>query len=228
MKDMSIGTGRRRYGRWCARTTNASARTARQGGARHCYRGCCGAGAAAASSLFSTPARPTTRHGTRVRMDSSTVSFAASPLAAFAWMMWWRRRCLLSSGRLLQAAQAAEIQASARRDEVREALLRDLQAARYAADRAFRQYDAADPENRFIAGELEARWNRALGQTAAIERRIAEHDAAAPLRRPTTPISFADLAKDLGAVWSAPTTDARLKKRIVRTASCLGVGTDRR
>jgi DNA invertase Pin-like site-specific DNA recombinase len=117
----------------------------------------------------------------------------------------------------LQAAQAAEIQASARRDEVREALLRNLQAARYAADRAFRQYDAADPENRFIAGELEARWNRALGQTAAIERRIAEHDAAAPLRRPTTPISFADLAKDLGAVWSAPTTDARLKKRIVRT-----------
>jgi hypothetical protein len=117
----------------------------------------------------------------------------------------------------LQAAQAAELQAAARRDEVREALLRDLQAARYAADRAFRQYDAADPENRFIAGELEARWNRALGQTAAIEQRIAEHDAAAPPRRPTTPISFADLAKDLGAVWSAPTTDARLKKRIVRT-----------
>ena len=38
------------------------------------------------------------------------------------------------------------------RDQVREALGRDLEAARYAADRAFRQYDAADPANRLVAG----------------------------------------------------------------------------
>ena len=44
----------------------------------------------------------------------------------------------------------------------REALVRDLEAARYAADRAFRQYDAADPANRLVAAELETRWNRAL------------------------------------------------------------------
>ena len=44
-----------------------------------------------------------------------------------------------------------------RRDQVRNALKRDLEAARYAADRAFRQYDAADPANRLVAGELEAR-----------------------------------------------------------------------
>lgn len=116
-----------------------------------------------------------------------------------------------------QAALAAEAQATARRDEAREALTRDLEAARYAADRAFRQYDAADPENRFVAGELEARWNRALTRAAEIEKRIVEHDAAAPRRPDLTPISFAALAEDLQAVWSAPTTDARLKKRIVRT-----------
>jgi DNA invertase Pin-like site-specific DNA recombinase len=117
----------------------------------------------------------------------------------------------------IQAAKEAEAQASVRRDEAREALARDLAAARYAADRAFRQYDAADPENRFVAGELEARWNRALTRVAEIERRIAEHDAAAPHGSDLTPVSFAALAKDLQAVWSAPTTDARLKKRIVRT-----------
>jgi DNA invertase Pin-like site-specific DNA recombinase len=117
----------------------------------------------------------------------------------------------------LQAAQAAEAQAAARRDEAREALARDFEAARYAADRAFRQYDAADPENRFVAGELEARWNRALTRAAEIEQRILEHDAAAPPRDAAAPISFAALAEDLRAVWSAPTTDARLKKRIVRT-----------
>ena len=103
------------------------------------------------------------------------------------------------------------------RDQARDALLRDLEAARYAADRAFRQYDAADPENRLVAGELEARWNRALARVAEVEGRIADHDAAAPRRPALEPISFAALAEDLEAVWTAPTTDARLKKRIVRT-----------
>ena len=38
-----------------------------------------------------------------------------------------------------------------------------------------------------------------------------------PPRPDLAPISFAALAEDLQTVWSAPTTDARLKKRIVRT-----------
>lgn len=117
----------------------------------------------------------------------------------------------------IDAARRAEAEAATRRDDAREALLRDLEAARYAADRAFRQYDAADPENRLVAGELETRWNRALARVADVERRIAEHAAAAAPRATTAPVSFGDLAGDLQAVWSAPTTDARLKKRIVRT-----------
>jgi DNA invertase Pin-like site-specific DNA recombinase len=116
----------------------------------------------------------------------------------------------------IAAAAAAEAEASERRDQVREALTRDLEAARYAADRAFRQYDATDPANRLVAGELEARWNRALGAAAAIEAKIATHDLAAP-QRSIAPVSLAGLAADLKAVWSAPATDARLKKRIVRT-----------
>ncbi len=116
----------------------------------------------------------------------------------------------------VQAAQDAEGQMATRRDEAREALCRDLEAARYAADRAFRQYDAADPENRLVAGELELRWNRALERVAEIEARIAEHDQAAATSTPAT-LSFDALADDLQAVWSAPGTDARLRKRIVRT-----------
>jgi hypothetical protein len=117
----------------------------------------------------------------------------------------------------IEAALAAEARAATRRDQARDALLRDLEAARYAADRAFRQYDAADPENRLVAGELEARWNRALARVAEADGRIADHDAAAPRRPALEPISFGALADDLEAVWTAPTTDARLKKRIVRT-----------
>ena len=116
----------------------------------------------------------------------------------------------------VEAAQRAQAQASTRRDDARDAMVRDLEAARYAADRAFRQYDAADPENRFVAGEREARSNHALTRGAACEARVAEHDAATLPPAPAL-VSFDALAKDFRAVWSAPTTDARLKKRIVRT-----------
>src|SRR5271165_4693653 len=114
------------------------------------------------------------------------------------------------------AANAAAREAGERRDQVRDALGRDLEAARYAADRAFRQYDAADPANRLVTGELEARWNRALIHVAEVESKIAAHDAAIPLAAIDL-ASLGVLASNLQAVWSAPTTDARLKKRIVRT-----------
>jgi Recombinase/Recombinase zinc beta ribbon domain len=116
----------------------------------------------------------------------------------------------------IAAAIAAEAEAGTRRDQVREALLRDLEAARFAADRAFRQYDTADPANRLVAGELETRWNNALTRVADVEAKLAAHGAVTSPRT-LTPASFATLAGDLRAVWTAPTTDARLKKRIVRT-----------
>jgi DNA invertase Pin-like site-specific DNA recombinase len=116
----------------------------------------------------------------------------------------------------IAAANAAATKAGERRDQVRDALGRDLEAARYAADRAFRQYDAADPANRLVAGELEARWNRALTHVAEVENKIAAHDAAMPPAAIDL-ASLGVLAANLQTVWSAPTTDARLKKRIVRT-----------
>jgi hypothetical protein len=116
----------------------------------------------------------------------------------------------------IEAAVAAEQEANQRRDQVRDALKRDLEAARYATDRAFRQYDAADPANRLVAGELEARWNKALARAAELECKLAAHDAATAVPL-TDPASLAALAADLKIVWNAPSTDARLKKRIVRT-----------
>src|SRR5207248_6568565 len=115
----------------------------------------------------------------------------------------------------IAAAVAAETEVKERRDHVHDALMHDLEAARYAADRAFRQYDAADPANRLVAGELEARWNQALARVAEVEAKIATHDAAtvAPV---IDPASLAALAADLKTIWAAPSTDARLKKRIVR------------
>ena len=117
---------------------------------------------------------------------------------------------------VVAAAIAAEAEVSQQRDQVREALGRDLEAARYAADRAFRQYDAADPANRLVAGELETRWNKTLARVTEVEAKITGHDAVAPSRA-EAPLTLTTLASDLRAVWMAPTADARLKKRIVRT-----------
>lgn len=114
------------------------------------------------------------------------------------------------------AATVAAAQTTHRRDQVREALGRDLEAARYAADRAFRQYDAADPANRLVAAELEVRWNCSLARVAEMESKIAAHDAA-PAPTAVDPALLSVLASNLKSVWSGPTTDARLKKRIVRT-----------
>jgi hypothetical protein len=115
------------------------------------------------------------------------------------------------------AAIEAEARAATQRDQVREALLRDLQAARYAADRAFQQYDVIDPANRLVAAELETRWNKALQRVGEVEARIADHDSATPARDAVASTSFLGLAEDLRTVWRAPTTDARLRKRIART-----------
>jgi len=41
-------------------------------------------------------------------------------------------------------------------------LLLKGQQARYEAAHARRQFDAVDPANRLVAGELERRWNEAL------------------------------------------------------------------
>jgi DNA invertase Pin-like site-specific DNA recombinase len=117
----------------------------------------------------------------------------------------------------ITAAVEAETQAAGCRDQVRGALMRDLEAARYDVDRSFRQYDAADPQNRLVAAELETRWNRALARVGEIEARIAAHDGSTPHRASLSSANIAELATDLKAVWAAPQTDARLKKRIVRT-----------
>jgi hypothetical protein len=117
----------------------------------------------------------------------------------------------------IEAAVEAERNEAQRRDEVLDALNRDLQAARYAADRAFRQYDAADPANRLVAAELELRWNRALAHVTDIEEQITAHSASAPPSARATVAEFVALANDLKAIWQAPATDVRLKKRIVRT-----------
>ena len=117
----------------------------------------------------------------------------------------------------VEAAILASEEAARKQDEVLEALGRDLEAARYAAQRAQKQYDAADPENRLVADELERRWNQALQRVQEIERRIEQHVHGQGKTTTPTREEFEELAAKLETVWNCPDTDIRLKKRIVRT-----------
>ena len=73
-----------------------------------------------------------------------------------------------------------------------------------------------DPDNRLVAAELEARWNAALSAVGALEQRLRENEM--PINAPRIPDreTLCSLAQDLPAVWNSPTTDMRLKQRIVR------------
>jgi DNA invertase Pin-like site-specific DNA recombinase len=118
----------------------------------------------------------------------------------------------------VEAAIMASHEEARKQDEVLESLKRDLEAARYAANRAWKQYDAADPENRLVADELELRWNQALVRVEKLERRIEEHVGRCNETTVPSLEDFEELAADLEAVWNnLGAADVRLKKRIVRT-----------
>ena len=75
----------------------------------------------------------------------------------------------------IEAAVVASETAAHQQDEVLHAWMRELEAARYTARRAQKQYDATDPDNRLVADELERRWNQALQRVQEIEDRIDQH-----------------------------------------------------
>lgn len=116
----------------------------------------------------------------------------------------------------VEAAALAVSEESQQRDELIEALLIELKAARYEAQRAQRQYDGVDPDNRLVADELERRWNAALQKVHDLEAKI-EQQRARSQPTPAEPVTYQSLAEDLSRVWNAPETDQRLKKRIIRT-----------
>jgi Recombinase zinc beta ribbon domain len=116
------------------------------------------------------------------------------------------------------AIKAIEAQSSATTTTERQLEL-SLQQARYEAAHARRQYDAVDPANRLVAGELERRWNEALQAVAKIERDIAALIARRPppLGEPERQ-QLMTLGADIERAWSHPGATPATRKRILRTA----------
>ena len=92
-----------------------------------------------------------------------------------------------------------------------------VERAHYETERARRQYDAVEPENRLVARSLEHQWEEKLRAAEALEQAhqrwsaqqrvvINEGERAAIL----------DLGQDLPRVWQATTTTAADRKRLLR------------
>jgi hypothetical protein len=91
-----------------------------------------------------------------------------------------------------------------------------LERARYAVQRAERQYDAVEPENRLVARTLERRWNEQLQHLQEVERAYAEARRTQRLAvSPEERHQILRLAADLPAVWHASTTTQADRKRLL-------------
>jgi excisionase family DNA binding protein len=118
----------------------------------------------------------------------------------------------------IEAALAAQAARSRASEDKRRQVELALEQARYEVGRARRQYDAVDPDNRLVAGELEKRWNERLAIVRNLETELEGLTASPP-----TELTLADrerlmtLGADLQLAWTHAGVMPETRKRIVRT-----------
>lgn len=92
-----------------------------------------------------------------------------------------------------------------------------LERLQYEVERARRQYDAVEPENRLVARSLESTWEEKL---RAFEKAQQDHQAWLSQQHLTlTPTDRQDilaLGQDLPAIWYAPSTTSADRKQMLR------------
>jgi DNA invertase Pin-like site-specific DNA recombinase len=131
----------------------------------------------------------------------------------------------LVAGRVLAAVEPAALEASLaavtgvereRAELTRQWKLR-RERADYEVDRAARQYQACEPENRLVGRELERRWEESLKGRRQLEEEYERWQRTAPGRlSPDDEQAIRSLADDLPAVWRAATTTPAERQRIAR------------
>jgi DNA invertase Pin-like site-specific DNA recombinase len=113
----------------------------------------------------------------------------------------------------LQAASAWERE---RAELERQWQLR-LERVRQATARAYRQYDAVEPENRLVARTLERQWEEAMLAERSLAEEHARFQQAQPQRLTAVErTQIEGLARDLPALWAAPQTGLAEKRQVVR------------
>jgi DNA invertase Pin-like site-specific DNA recombinase len=114
------------------------------------------------------------------------------------------------------ALKAAELLESDN-DSVLAQFRREVERAEYEAQRAERRYRAVDPENRLVARGLEADWEQSLRQLEAARAELTRREQQRPRALgPEERAAIRSLGSDLKSVWSAPTTNDRDRKELLR------------
>jgi len=117
----------------------------------------------------------------------------------------------------LEVSMAAAAQAQAERDSLDRLWRQRIERARYAADRARRQYQLAEPENRLVVRQLEKQWEAALAEASRLETDYQRFTEQQPKTLTTAErAAIAALASDLPRVWNAPTTTMADRKELLR------------
>ena len=118
----------------------------------------------------------------------------------------------------MEAALKAIEARDAKADDGRRQVELALQQARYESNRAQRQYDLVDPENRIIAAELERRWNERLLAVRELETKLEQIETR---QRPSLSeeerAQLVTLGTDLEHAWHHPAATSETRKRILRT-----------
>jgi DNA invertase Pin-like site-specific DNA recombinase len=92
-----------------------------------------------------------------------------------------------------------------------------LERAAQEADRAFRQYNVVEPENRLVARTLERAWEKALLAQRTLEEEYHRFQQAQPMHLSAAERVLIDtLARDLPALWQTQQTSVTEKRRIMR------------
>jgi excisionase family DNA binding protein len=196
-----------------ANRTNAGARPPREGSALCQGIISCGSCGKPMRTSYHTDQRSSYECSRRAdRLTTATCRSIAAPTVDDA-----------VAQRLLRALNPAEValalaaadEVTDRHQRVSRAAQLAVERARYEADRAERAFHAVEPENRLVARTLETRWETKLATLAEAEQALqAARDTLPPLPGRA---ELEKLTADLPALWHAPTTSNKDRKRLLRT-----------
>jgi DNA invertase Pin-like site-specific DNA recombinase len=92
-----------------------------------------------------------------------------------------------------------------------------LERARYQVERTYRQYNAAEPENRLVARTLEKQWEEALLAEEKLKKEFNDFlSKQPPVLSAKEREEIRQLASDIPTLWSSSTTTDQERKEIVR------------
>jgi DNA invertase Pin-like site-specific DNA recombinase len=92
-----------------------------------------------------------------------------------------------------------------------------LERAAQEANRAFRQYNVVEPENRLVARTLERTWEQALLTQRALEEEYRRFQRMQPMRLTAEErAQIESLARDLPTLWHGHATSVAEKRQVVR------------